>query len=80
MTRPVRRYALHLSLKLHIPVNELLMRIDSVELAEYMAWDLLQTEEFQERYKKEQEREESRQLSADEYAAKFKALIGGNHG
>lgn len=58
--------------KLGMSVKRLLTEMDSNEIAEWMAFDLSRTEEFQERW----EKEKSKNLSDQEYAARFKALLG----
>ena len=72
MCRPFRNYCYMLAEKLGMSVKRLLTEMDSNEIAEWMAFDLSRTEEFQERW----EKEKSKNLSDQEYAARFKALLG----
>jgi len=62
---------------LKIPYPELLERLDSQEIATYIAYDLTQDEDFAARIQKEAEIEASRELSSEDYAAQFKKLLGG---
>jgi len=47
------------------------------EVMEYLAFDMTNSEEFRDKVKREKELEESRKLSAEEYAKQFKRLMGG---
>ena len=67
-----------LSLRLHIPINQMLEQMDSAEIAEYIAFDLTESEEWQARHKRQQELEASRNMTPEELKAAFMQGLGGN--
>jgi hypothetical protein len=45
-----------------------------------MAYELTQNKEWREGYQKERERLDTKKLTPDQYAERFKALLGGGNG
>lgn len=78
MHRHFRRYCFHLAEKLGMSVDAVLTTMDSKEIAEWMAYDTTCSEEWQDSYVKEQEREKSKEMTRDEKLAAFKAMLGGS--
>lgn len=76
MRHPFRRYAINLSLRLKMPVNQLLNEMDSADIAEYMAYDITSDEDWLKRYKQKQELDRSRDMSPEEKAEAFMAAMG----
>lgn len=76
MRRPFRRYAIGLSLRLGMPVNQLLDVMDSADFADYIAFDITQDDEWMTRFKKKQELEAHRALSPEEKSAAFMQAMG----
>jgi len=70
------RYLFKLSYKLGIPKNRLAADMSVPDVVEYMAYDLSQNEEFLKKVQKEKEIEASKKLTPEQYADKFKALLG----
>jgi len=66
-----------LSERFGIPVSTLANSMTVNEVMEYLAFDMTNSEEFRDKVKREKELEESRKLSAEEYAKQFKRLMGG---
>lgn len=77
MHQHFRRYCFHLAAKLKMSVRTLLNEMDSLEIAEWMAYDLTCSDEWKEQYDKERQREKSKEMSDEETLAAFKALLGG---
>lgn len=75
MRRPFRRYAVSLSLRVGMPVNQMLEVMDSADVAEYMAFDLTQEVDFIERYRHEKDLEFSRTLTPEEHDAWISARL-----
>lgn len=65
-----------LSLRLHIPLSDLLIRLDSAEIAEYIAYDLTQSEDWLKGYERTKQLERSRNMSPDELRAAFMEGLG----
>lgn len=51
--------------------------MSAADVYECMAFDLTQSGDWMEKYKKQQELAASRALSPEEYTAQFKQLLGG---
>jgi len=66
-----------LSLRLHIPLNQMLSQMDSAEIAEYIAYDLTQSDDWQKQQQREKELEASRQMTPEQFKAAFMAGLGG---
>ena len=79
MRRPYRRFLYGLSHKLKIDID-VILTWSSDKIAGYMAYGLTQNQDWVKDYRKEQERIQSEQLTPDQYAERFKALLGGGHG
>ena len=75
MRRPFRRYAVRLSLRVGMPVNQMLEVMDSADVAEYMAFDLTQDSDFIDRYKQEKDLEYARTLTPEEHDAWISARL-----
>lgn len=56
--------------------DDLLQRVDSQELAEQMAYDMLQNKEVKERIQGQIEVERSERMSREERAEMFKQMLG----
>lgn len=69
-------YVISLSLRLKTPVNQLLQQMDSADIAEYMAYDLTQNEEWCKRTEQKAVLEASRKLTPEQKADAFKAAMG----
>jgi len=80
MQRPWRRYCIALSLRLHIPINDLLNRLDAADIAEYIAYDLTQSEEWQAKWERQQQLEASRNMTPEQFKAAFMEGLGAAHG
>jgi hypothetical protein len=50
MRRPLRRFCFYLATRLKMTVAELLDRVDSRELTEWMAYELTSNEDWQKKY------------------------------
>lgn len=72
-----RRYCFYLASQLKMTVRELLEKLDSRELAEWMAYDMTQNTEWQKSYQVEKELEESKKMTDMQQLQAFKALLGG---
>lgn len=77
MSRHFRRYCFSLALRLKMTVNELLTKMDSAEISEWMAYDQTQSEDWVKKYTREKELEYSRQQSDEERVKAFKRMFGG---
>ena len=58
-------------------VNELLTKMDSAEISEWMAYDQTQSADWVNKYTREKELEYSRQQSDEERVKAFKRMFGG---
>jgi hypothetical protein len=76
MSRPFRRYAFHLAERLGKTVNELYRDLNSVEIAEWMAFDKTCDNDWLENYNKELELKKSQELSREEYIQALKSMFG----
>lgn len=77
MDRHFRRYCFYLAERLKMTVKELLQRMDSKELSEWMAYDMTNEKEWSDKYNSDKELEKSRAMSKEEKLAAFKKLLGG---
>ncbi|WP_010323039.1 hypothetical protein [Marinobacterium stanieri] len=74
MRRPWRRYCINLSLRLKTPVNQLLETMSSADVAEYMAFDLTQTPEWQKEQAAKADAEAVADESVEQTVARFKRI------
>lgn len=75
MRRPWRRYCIHLSLRLKIPVTQLLHTLSSAEIAEYMAFDLTTSPDWIKAFEQQQAAEAVAEETPEQTVARFKKLI-----
>lgn len=76
MSHPFRRYCFSLGERLGKSLNEVL-QLSSLELSEWMAYDLTREEKWSENYNKKQELERQKSMSNQERADLLKQLLGG---
>jgi len=76
MRLPFRRYCFYLASRLKMSVTRLMSELDSREIAEWMAYDKTNDEEWIKQYNKELELEMSRQMSDEQKLLAFKKLLG----
>ncbi len=78
MRRPFLHYCYVLAERCgELDINKILA-LPNDRIVEWMAFDLTKSEEFQDKLKKEQELEATRQMSGTELAALFRSM-GGQH-
>lgn len=80
MSRPFRRYCFSLAERLGLTVRELLERMDSTEISEWIAYDNTNNEKWVEKYKYEESLAASRAMSKEEKLKAFKRLLGPGNG
>lgn len=80
MRRPFRRYCYSLAEKLNMPLKTLQETLNNNEITEWMAYDLTKDEVFIEGYKKEQQVENSKQMTAEQKQKLFAAHFRGKNG
>ncbi|WP_417534207.1 hypothetical protein [Marinobacterium stanieri] len=74
MRRPWRRYCINLSLRLKTPVNQLLQGLDSADIAEYMAFDLIMDSDWQKQWEQQQAVDAVAEESVEDTVARFKRI------
>jgi len=74
MRRPWRRYCINLSLRLKMPLSHLLKTLSSADVAEYMAFDLTQSADWQKEWQARAQAEAVALESAEQTVARFKRL------
>lgn len=77
MGRQFRRYCYNLAERLGLSVKELLEKLDSHELSEWMAYDMTNNSEWQAKYAREKELEQSRSMAPEDKLKAFKRLFKG---
>lgn len=77
MGRPFRYYCFSLAEKLHLTIDELLNKLDSNEISEWMAYDLSKTEKFQDKIEAERQAKESAEMTGKQKASLFKSFFKG---
>lgn len=75
MSRPFRRYCFSLARELKMTVSDLLNKMSSSEISEWMAYDLTLEEGFKEKYDREMKEEAQRKLDAEERARMFRQFF-----
>ncbi|WP_299195761.1 hypothetical protein [uncultured Amphritea sp.] len=76
MRRPFRRYAIGLSLRMGMPVNQMIEVMDSADIGEYIAFDMTQDSDFIDRYKQEKDREFAKTLTPEQHEAWLLSRLG----
>jgi hypothetical protein len=76
MSRPLRRYLFSLAERLSMPVKELEQTLTLDEVAEWLAYDLSNSDEWLAAYMRQKELEASRKLSREQQIIAFKRLLG----
>lgn len=77
MRRPWRRYCMHLSLRLKMPLPHLLKTLSSAEIAEYMAFDMTSNPEWVKAYEQQQLATKVREETPEQTVARFKRITEG---
>lgn len=76
MSRPIRRYQFILAERLRMTIRELQEKLTLSELVEWLAFDLTQSQEWIEKYKKEKELAASKNLDGQNLKALAKKILG----
>lgn len=77
MRRHFRRYCFSLAERLRMSVKELLDKLDSDEISEWMAYDLTNNPEWRAKWDKDLELEHSKNMTSEEKLNAFKRLFKG---
>lgn len=78
MRRPFLHYCMTLADRWGWHIKEVMERYSPSQLMEWMAWDLTQSEVFQEKFKKDSQLEATRQMDGTDLAKMFRSM-GGSH-
>lgn len=77
MRRPFRRYCYFLAERLGKTLSEV-MELSSMEITEWMAFDMTKDDEWLKEYNKDKELAAQREMSNEQKAKLFRSLLGGN--